>query len=145
ATGASYARVGAVQPDSTGALDVVVRPVAATRYRIEAKGGNSPALLVRVAPRVRMSVPAEPGALAGTVKPRLTGATAIVERLGPAGWVQAGRAPVDATGAFHISLTLTPGSYRARVPATGGFAEGTTPVLQVKGGEGAGSSCAGAT
>ena len=133
ANGVAWTRAAAVQPDATGALDVLVRPVKTMRYRIETKGANSAALLVGVSPRVRISVPAEPGALAGTVKPRLTGATAIVERLGPTGWAQVGRAPVDATGAFHVSLTLTPGSYRARVPATGGFSEGTTPVLEVKG------------
>ncbi len=133
ANGVAWTRVGAVQPDSSGALDVVARPVKTMRYRIEVKGASSPALLIRVSPRVRISVPADLGELAGTVKPRLTGATAIVERLGSTGWVQVGRTPVDATGAFHVSLALTPGSYRARVPATGGFAEGTTPVLEVKG------------
>ena len=96
------------------------------------KGASSPALLVLVAPRVRMSIPAEPQELSGTVRPRLTGATAIVERLGASGWVQIAQAVVDGTGAFRASLSLTPGSYRARIPATGGFAEGTTPVLEVK-------------
>lgn len=133
ANGTAWTRVGAVQPDSTGAVDILARPVQTTRYRIEVKGASSPALLLRVAPRVRISVPAEADALAGTVKPRLAGATAIVERLGPTGWGQVGRAPVGTAGAFHVSLALTPGSYRARVPATGGFAEGTTPVLEVKG------------
>jgi SpoIID/LytB domain protein len=131
--GTAWSRVAAVQPEPSGALDVLAHPVKTTRYRIEANGASSPALLVRVSPRVRMSVPAEPGTLVGTVKPRLTGATAIVERLGPGGWVQVGRGPVDGAGAFHVSLALTAGSYRARVPATGGFAEGTTPVLEVKG------------
>jgi stage II sporulation protein D len=133
ANGIAWTRVDAVQPDSRGLVDVLVRPVKTIRYRIEVKGASSPALLVRVAPRVRISAPTEAGSLVGTVKPRLTGASAIVERLGPTGWAQVGRAPVDSTGAFHVSLALTPGSYRARVPATGGFAEGTTPVLEVKG------------
>lgn len=131
--GVAWTRAAAVQPTSSGALDVLARPVKTIRYRIEAKGADSPALLVRVAPRVRISVPAEPGALAGSVKPHLAGATAIVERLGASGWSPVARAPVDPTGAFHVSLALAPGSYRARVPATGGFAEGTTPVLEVKG------------
>jgi stage II sporulation protein D len=134
ANGIAWTRVASVQPTDSGALDVLARPVKTTRYRIDAKGASSPALLVRVAPRVRMSVPAEPDALAGTVKPRVPGETAIVERLGPGGgWAQVGRSPVETTGTFRVSLSLTPGSYRARVPATGGFAEGTTPVLEVKG------------
>src|SRR5262249_12187872 len=131
--GSSWTRVAAVQPDSTGAIDVVVRPVKSLRYRIEVKGASSPALLLRVAPRVRLTIPVEPGTLAGTVRPRVAGETAIVERLAPSGWVQVAQASVDATGAFRVSLALTPGSYRARVPATGGFAEGTAPVLEVKG------------
>ena len=43
------------------------------------------------------------------------------------------RLTVDSAGAFRVELDVAPGSYRARVPARGGYAEGVTAVLAVTG------------
>jgi stage II sporulation protein D len=131
--GATWTPAGALQADAAGNVSLLVRPPKTTRYRIEVKGAISPALLMRVAPRVRMSLSSGPRLLTGTVRPRLSGATVTVERLEATGWVSVADTVVDETGAFRAQLALVSGSYRARVPATGGFAEGVTPVLEVTG------------
>jgi stage II sporulation protein D len=126
----------AVQPlrrASDGSVSTVVEPVKTTRYRIEATGGASPALLVRVSPRVRLAVAAEPRALAGTVRPRVSGAPVSIERLKGTTWTQVARTDVDASGGFRAKLQVVPASYRARVAATEGLAEGLSPVLTVSG------------
>jgi stage II sporulation protein D len=131
--GVVWTTAGALRADPTGAVAVVVRPQQTTRYRIETKSASSPTLLVRVAPLVRMSNPVDTSELVGTVRPRLSGAPVTFERLGPSGWASIARTVIDGSGGFRATVPLQPGSYRARVPATGGFAEGVTAVLQVTG------------
>jgi stage II sporulation protein D len=133
--GTAWARAGAVTPDAQGAIAVDVKPVRTTRYRLEAEGGASPALLVQVTPRVQLSRPTvlEPTILRGTVTPRLVGAVVAVERRKGTSWAVIGETKVDASGAFALELdTVIPsGAYRARVAATAGLVAGTSPVLQV--------------
>jgi stage II sporulation protein D len=135
--GASWSPVRTLAPDATGAVALDVRPERITRYRLEADGGVSPALLVEVAPRIALSQPtvAEPAVLAGTVRPRLPGGAVAVERRKGAAWVTLGEATVGASGAFRVVLpaAVRAGSYRARISATGGLAAGSSPVLQVTG------------
>jgi stage II sporulation protein D len=135
--GASWSPSGTVTPDEVGAISVDVKPAQTTRYRLEAEGGASPALLVQVAPRITLARPTqiEPTVLTGTVRPRLPGAVVTVERRSGTAWVSFGETTVDATGGFRLELdTLVPaGSYRARVSATGGLAAGTSAVVQVTG------------
>ena len=124
-------------PDGVGAISVDVKPARTMRYRLEAEGGASPALLVQVAPRITLARPTqvEPTVLSGTVRPRLPGAIVAVERRKGTAWVTLGEATVDGAGVFRLELdTLVPaGSYRARVSAAGGLAAGTSAVVQVSG------------
>ena len=76
---------------------------------------------------------AEPDVLAGTVRPRLPRAVVHVERLKGASWVHLAEALVDDAGSFRVALELVPGTYRARVSASGGFIEGVSPELTVDG------------
>jgi stage II sporulation protein D len=135
--GTFWSPVRALTPDAAGAVALDVKPVRITRYRLEAEGGASPAMLVEVAPRIALSRPtaAEPAVLAGTVRPRLPGGVVALERRKGTAWVTLGEATVDASGAFRLVLaTAVPtGSYRARISATSGLAAGTSPVLQVMG------------
>ncbi len=137
ADGASWSSVVTVAPDAAGALSFEVKPVRSTRYRLEAVGGASPALLVQVAPRLMLSrpSPAEPAVLAGTVRPRLPGGVVAIDRRKGTAWVTVGEATVDAAGAFRLELdALVPaGGYRARMSATDGFAAATSLVVQVSG------------
>lgn len=135
ADGSSWVPAGDVSPDTRGLVAVDVKPVRTTRYRLEAEGGASPALLVQVAPSIQLARPSEvePTIFRGTVRPRLPGAVVAIERRKGATWVTLGEASVDAVGAFALALdAIVPaGSYRARTSVTSGFAAGTSPVLQV--------------
>jgi stage II sporulation protein D len=129
--GGIWARVGELQRDANGLAAFVVKPSRSTRYRIEVKDASSPTLLVQVAPRVRLLQPAEPGVLTGTVRPRLPGALVSIERKDGSAWTLAAESIVDDAGAFRAQFAIVPGSYRARVAASDGFAAGVAPVLTV--------------
>lgn len=135
--GAAWVPAGAVSPDTRGAISTEVKPVRTTRYRLEADGGASPALLVQVSPRLQLLRPTalEPTVLRGTVRPRITGAVIAVERRKGTSWVTIGEATADAAGTFMLELdaAVPAGAYRARISATTGFAAGTSLVLQVSG------------
>ncbi len=133
--GSAWTGAGTLTPDAVGAISVDVKPARTLRYRLEAEGGASPALLVQVAPRITLTRPTqvEPTVLSGTVRPRLPGAVVAVERRKGTAWVTLGETTVDAAGSFRLELdALVPaGSYRARISATEGLAAGTSAVVQV--------------
>jgi hypothetical protein len=130
-----WAPVGALDRAVDGGVSRSVRPTTTTRYRIEGTGETGPVvgqvLLVRVSPRVRLTVAGETGVLKGTVRPRIAGAVVQLERQQGTGWAPVGEAPLDGTGAFRFDLALAPGSYRARVGPTSGYVEGLSPAVQV--------------
>jgi len=130
--GLAWTSVGVLAPGQGGAISAVVKPLRSTRYRIEIEGAASRTLLVDVAPRVRLARPSEPAALTGTVRPKLAQVPVTIERMSGQRWSAVAEATVDASGAFRAELPLVPGSYRPRVPATPGFAEGIGPVLVVE-------------
>jgi stage II sporulation protein D len=135
--GAAWAGVGEVTLDTTGVVTAEVQPARTTRYRLEAEGGASSALLVQVSPRVQLTRPtvADPFALRGTVRPRVPGTLVEIERRRGSAWEAVGEATVDASGAFALELDVPvpAGAYRARVAATAAYAPGVSPVLQVFG------------
>jgi stage II sporulation protein D len=133
--GTSWSAGTEVTFDKTGVVTAEVTPSRSTRYRLQAEGGASPALLVQVTPRIQLVRPTvlDPTTLRGTVRPRLAGAVVIVERRKGSAWALVGETTVDATGAFAVTLdaVVPAGAYRARMSATNGLAAGTSPVLQV--------------
>jgi stage II sporulation protein D len=135
--GVAWSPVRTLTPDAAGAVALDVKPLRSVRYRLEAEGGASPAMLVEVAPRLALSRPkaAEPTVLAGIVRPNLPGAVVAVERRKGTAWVTLGEGTVDPAGRFRVALDVAvpAGSYRARISATDGLAAGTSPVLQVTG------------
>jgi SpoIID/LytB domain protein len=135
--GSAWSSAGTVTPDEVGAIAVDVKPARTMRYRLEAEGGASPALLVQVAPRITLARPTqvEPAVLSGTVRPRLPGAIVAVERRKGSAWVTLGETTVDGAGAFRLELDtlVRAGSYRARMSATEGLGAGTSAILQVPG------------
>ncbi|MEX0850905.1 MAG: SpoIID/LytB domain-containing protein [Gaiellaceae bacterium] len=131
--GSSWTQVGALQRQTSGVASLVVEPERTLRYRIEVEGATSPTLLVQVAPRVKLVQPVDPTELTGTVRPRLRGARVTIERRWGTGWVGVRKTTVDSAGAFRAQLSVTPGSYRARVDATAGYAEGIAPEVEVAG------------
>lgn len=137
ADGASWANAGAVTLDTTGLVTAEIQPERTTRYRLDAEGASSPAVLVTVAPRITLGRPtaADPYTLRGTVRPRLRGVLVELERRKGSSWTAVGQAVVDASGAFALELdgVVPPGAYRARTATADGFAAGTSPVVQVTG------------
>jgi len=131
--GSRWTEVGSFQRATSGIASLVVKPERTLRYRIEVEGAASPAILVEVAPRVLLAQgAAEPMTLTGTVRPRLSGAAVFIERRAGSTWRRIARKTVDSAGAFRAEV-LQPGEYRARLPATGGYAEGVTAPLAVTG------------
>lgn len=131
--GSSWSPVGELRREANGAASLVVKPNRTTRYRIEVTDAASPTLLLQVAPRVELKPVVEPGVLTGTVRPRLPGAVVLIERREGSEWKVAAQGVVEDTGTFRVQVAIVPGSYRARVAATGGFAAGVGPVLTVSG------------
>jgi SpoIID/LytB domain protein len=133
--GSVWTTVLTVAPNTAGELALDVSPTRTTRYRLEAEGGASPALLVQVAPRLTLAKPTAlaPGLLAGTIKPKLPGAQIAIERKKGSSWVLVGEVVADVTGAFELELdaAVPPGSYRARSAATASFVAGVSPTVQV--------------
>jgi stage II sporulation protein D len=129
--GSSWSRIGVVARSADGVLTHSVKPPQTIRYRIEVTGAASPALLVQVAPLVRLVQPVEYGVLTGTVRPRLPAAEVLVERRQGSAWKRVARATIDGRGAFRVELDVVGGAYRARVPATTGFVEGVSPTISV--------------
>ena len=126
--GAAWATVASSCRMQAGVVSFDVKPTRTTRYRIEAEGGASPALLVQVAPRLPLAKPTAvaPGVLSGSVKPKLPGAQIAIERRKGSSWVLVGEAVVGASGAFEVELDapVPAGSYRARIDATEAFVGG---------------------
>jgi stage II sporulation protein D len=131
ADGQSWAKLGPVARDTSGLVTQAVKPTRTMRYRIEANGAASPALLVAVSPSVRLTQPAELGVLTGTVRPKLPGAAVTIERRQNGSWRRVAATSVQANGGFRAELDLVAGAYRARVAATEGYAEGVGPPLTV--------------
>jgi stage II sporulation protein D len=133
ADGSVWTPAGALVPEANGAVSVTVKPIRSSRYRIQVVGATSPVLLVQVAPRLELERAVEPGVLSGTIRPKLPGASISLERKSGSIWIPAEQVTVDATGAFRTASPLAPGSYRARISATGGLAAGVSPTLVVTG------------
>ena len=133
--GSAWTPVGTVSRDATGTVSRDVKPMRTTRYRLEAAGSASPALLVQVAPRLQLTRPsvAEPDVLTGTIRPRISDAGIVIERRSGSAWVLVGQASVDSTGAFRLEGIAVPGTYRARISATSGYTAATSQPLQVTG------------
>jgi hypothetical protein len=135
--GSAWSAGSEVTFDKNGIVTADVTPARTMRYRLEAEGSASPALLVQVTPRIQLTRPTavDPTTLRGTVRPRLTGAVVAIERRKGTSWVVVGETTVAANGAFALTLdAIVPaGAYRARVSATNGLAAGMSPILQVAG------------
>jgi stage II sporulation protein D len=135
--GSSWSAGTEVTFDKFGVVTADVSPTRSMRYRLEAEGGASPALLVQVTPRLLLTRPTalDPTTLRGTVRPRLGGAVVRLERRRGTAWAVVGQTTVDAAGAFAFTLdaAVPAGAYRAVTAATNGLAAGTSPILQLTG------------
>jgi stage II sporulation protein D len=130
--GAGWSTVVPVQPQANGAFAVTVRPTVTTQYRLAAGSVRTAALAVGISPRIALVPPGDLSELTGTVRPLLAGAAVEIQRLNGQAWQVVGRSTVDVNGDFVVRLIVTPGSYRARIPAPGrGLVAGTSSTLVV--------------
>jgi SpoIID/LytB domain protein len=130
--GAGWSAVAPVHPQPNGSFAVTVRPTASTQYRLAAGLVRTAALPVGVAPRIALVPPGDLSELTGTARPLLAGAAVEIQRLNGQAWQVVGRSTVDVNGDFVVRLNVTPGSYRARIPAPGrGLVAGTSSTLVV--------------
>jgi stage II sporulation protein D len=131
-TGSIWTPVAPVQPQAGGTFAVTVRPTASARYRLAAGSARTGATLVGVAPRISLVPPGDLSELTGTVRPVLNGSAVEIQRLNGQSWQVVGRTTIDALGEFTARVDVTPGSYRARVPAPGrGLVAGSSATLVV--------------
>jgi stage II sporulation protein D len=125
----SWRTVGSLMPRG-GRVTPVVRPRIATSYRIVADGVPSAAITVAVAPTLRMQARADRTGFLGTVRPAGESVVQIQRQAGSA-WRTVATAEQNQRGGFNAVYALVPGTYRAVVPAGGGFVTGVSPVIQV--------------
>jgi stage II sporulation protein D len=130
--GTTWTPAGSVQAQANGSFAITVRPATTTRYRLASGAAHTAATTVGVAPRLALIPPGDLSELRGTVRPALAGTTVEIERLSGQSWRVVARATVDGGGAFAAQVDVTPGSYRARIPAPGrGLVAGTSSTLVV--------------
>jgi stage II sporulation protein D len=130
-TAAAWERVAAVSPAADGSFAVPVKPAATTEYRLASARVHSAAVLVAVAPFVRLLTPQTGDVLRGSVRPALPGASVAIQRQEGGIWRSVAKAVVETGGAFEARLALTPGTYRARLAPGNGFAAGVSAPLKV--------------
>ena len=65
------------------------------------------------------------------MKPAVEGARVDVQRQSGMAWKTVARAGLNADGTFQATLTLSPGTYRARVAAGHGLVAGNSAPLRV--------------
>ena len=125
----SWRTVGSLKPRG-GRVTPVVRPRIATSYRIVADGVSSAAITVAVAPTLRLQARVDRTGFLGTVRPAGESVVQIQRQAGSA-WRTVATAEQNQRGGFNAVYALVPGTYRAVVPAGGGFVTGVSPVIQV--------------
>ena len=122
---------GPLKPGVDGSLDFPVRPKVSSDYRLLADKVEGRPVHILVAPLVRLDPVTDRTSLSGHVRPIVTGASVLIQRMGSSDWTNVTRTTVDQAGDFAATLSLTPGTYRARVLPTRGFAFGTSQILRV--------------
>ena len=129
----TWQTVGGVTVNADGTFEVVVKAAAPVQYRVTSGGISTAPTTLLVAPKVRLKLPSAPAALFGIVRPKLAGAPVQIQRANATGgWTTLARAAVDDSGGFGVSLTLSPGTYRARLAAGLGWAVALSPELRVE-------------
>ena len=120
--------VAPVTPDASGVVTVVAKPSITTDYRLATPDAAAAYVRIRVAPRVRLAA-ATRTTVSGTVRPALPGATVRIHQQRPGdapAWTTVARGTVDATGAFTVPVSLSPGTVRAVVTPGRGFSPGAS-------------------
>jgi stage II sporulation protein D len=132
--GGTWETVSPVAPAKDGSLSLTEAPSVTTDFRLATATLAAAPVRVGVTPRIRFSEEQTVGQLRGSVEPVLPGAPVELQRQDTTtgAWSTIGSTTVDTVGNFALSA-FEPGTYRARIGASGGFVAGTSPVLQLTG------------
>ncbi len=133
---ASWQEIGTAVPGADGGVQLSAQPEITTDYRLATPTAAAAYVRVRVTPRVTLSAPQSPTALAGTERPVLPGAPVVVQQQNPSGapaWRTIARGTVDESGGFSVPVQLGPGTYRAVVAPGHGYWPGATAPVTVGG------------
>jgi stage II sporulation protein D len=128
----SWQTIATLSPKA-GTVAPKIKPDASSTYRLAAAGSiaSSP-VAVAVAPSVRLHVPTDLSGFWGAVLPAAQGDTVRIQRQAGSLWRTLVVTRTDAQGRFTVASAVAPGTYRARVFATG-FAPGFSQPLGVTG------------
>jgi stage II sporulation protein D len=130
AAGFDWASAGELILDANGAFSTIVRPAAATQYRLA--WGDLRVGLARISVAPRVDAQATAAGAQGSIKPVASGASVQLQRQLGAGWTTVTSTLTDATGAWSFTGPLSPATYRIRVVAGHGLSPGVSPPLLVQ-------------
>jgi stage II sporulation protein D len=127
--GGTWRTVAAVKPDASGRFTVSVSPQATTKYRLAAGDVRAALVSLSVVPVVDAAVKA--GAVSGTIRPALAGASIQLQRQSGTSWATVATTRPDTSGAFALPASLGPGSYRVLWAPGRGLSPGVSQLLAV--------------
>jgi stage II sporulation protein D len=114
-----------------GSIAPRVKPTTSSRFRLAVGEISSAPVAVNVARSVSLHAPYDLSGFWGAVRPVGAGATVQVQRQAGTAWRTIATAKTNARGRFTIARAVTPGTYRARIPAGNGFVPGVSqPVTR---------------
>jgi stage II sporulation protein D len=129
-TGSAWHTVEPVTPDSSGAFSTAITLEATTQFRLTAGTVNAALAKVTVVPLVTAALGA--GGVQGTVHPATSGSAVQLQLQSGSQWTTVATGVTDASGAFAITMTLAPGSYRVRCAPGSGLSPGVSGTLLVQ-------------
>jgi stage II sporulation protein D len=130
AAGLDWAPAGELILGVDGAFSTIVKPVAATQYRLAWGDVRAGLAHISVAPRVDAQATA--AGAQGAIKPIVAAAPVQLQRQLGAGWTIVTSTVTDSAGAWSFTGPLTPGTYRIRCAPGHGLAPGVSAALLVQ-------------
>ena len=128
--GGTWTPVGDLVVGPDGTFSTIVKPQAATQYRLA--WGDVRAGLARVAVAPRVTATALPDGVQGAMRPVVAGAAVELQQQDGTGWSTLASTMTDSTGAWSFTQTLSPGTYRVRCAPGRGLAVGLSAPLTVQ-------------
>ncbi len=128
--GSTWQTVAPVTPDSSGVFSAAVTPEETTQFRLTAGTVHAALVKVTVVPLVTAALGA--GSVQGTVHPAAAGSPVALQVQDGSTWTTVATGATDASGAFLITMTLAPGSYRVVCAPGAGLAPGVSGTLVVQ-------------
>ena len=128
--GLDWAPAGDLILDLDGAFSTIVKPVAATQYRLV--WGDVRVGLARISVAPRVDAQATAAGAQGGIKPIVSGAPVELQQQLGAGWTTVTSTVTDSAGAWSFTGPLAPATYRIRCAPGHGLAPGVSVALLVQ-------------